>query len=229
MLIQPSEHPGAHERHLWRKHQNPLFPAYVADDHALLDAQRQDYDARQAFNQEFRALLQAVGNLGNHSDSDTLLQLKERLDRAYEMACGLGDDQNEAKAAIRKLLRLIMTGIRKGAGDDLHAQMELDQEEMAREAHFALLEAKLVADLLNPTSPIQPDELVPTLLCSPKEELSLALQMFDAMQLPAILNQGASLLEQLQSQGIDVKAAQERLAFIQGYAEFVVSNAANSA
>jgi hypothetical protein len=102
----------------------------------------------------------------------------------------------------------------------MQAHSELDQEEMAREAHFALLDAPLVADLLNPASPIHPDELVPTLLSADKDELQLALQMFDEVQLLAILSQGAALLEQLQGEGVNVSVPQEKLAFMQGYAEF---------
>jgi hypothetical protein len=102
----------------------------------------------------------------------------------------------------------------------MQAHQELDQEESAREAHFALLDAALVADLLSPNSPIHPDELVPTLLSADKDELQVALQMFDEVQLLAILNQGAALLEQLQNEGVNVSLPQEKLAFIQGYAEF---------
>lgn len=224
MIIQPSEQPGAYERHLWRKANNPLFPAVTVDDDALLDAQRLDYEARQTFDKTFRALLEEVTNLAGNVDSEIILKLKDRLDQAFELAAGLGGDQAQAQDAIRKLLRFIMASVRRGAGNDPHAHLELDQEEAAREAHFTLLQSKLVADLLNPASPIQPDELVPTLLSASKDDLQLALQMFDEMQLLAILTQGAELLERLQAQGVNVPSAQENLAFIQGYAEFAGAN-----
>ncbi len=55
MIIKPSEHPGSHERHLLRKASNPLFPfAPTLDDDNLIDAQRLDHEAMQAFNTEFR-------------------------------------------------------------------------------------------------------------------------------------------------------------------------------
>lgn len=224
MIIKPSEHPGSHERHLLRKASNALFPfAPILDDDNLIDAQRLDHEALQTFNSEFRALLEETTSLTGNVDSDVILQLKDRLDRAYETASSLGDELGKTKDAIRKLLGFMMASVRRGAGSDMQAHSELDQEEMAREAHFALLDAPLVADLLNPASPIHPDELVPTLLSADKDELQLALQMFDEVQLLAILSQGAALLEQLQREGVNVSIPQEKLAFIQGYAEFAGS------
>jgi hypothetical protein len=221
MIIKPSEHPGSHERHLLRKASNPLFPfAPTLDDDNLIDAQRLDHEALQTFNRDFHELLEETTSLAGNVESDVILQLKDRMDRAYESASSLGHDVSKTKDAIRKLLSFIMASVRRGAGTDMQAHQELDQEESAREAHFALLDAALVADLLSPNSPIHPDELVPTLLSADKDELQVALQMFDEVQLLAILNQGAALLEQLQNEGVNVSLPQEKLAFIQGYAEF---------
>lgn len=224
MIIKPSEHPGSHERHLLRKASNPLFPnAPTLDDDNLIDAQRLDHEALQTFNTEFRALLEKTTSLTGNVESEVILQLKDRLDRAYETASSIGGNTTAMKGAIRKLLGFMMASVRRGAGNDAHAHLELDQEETAREAHFALLDASLVADLLHPESPIHPDELLPTLLSADKDELQLALQMFDEVQLLAILSQGAALLEQLQGEGVDVSLPQEKLAFMQGYAEFAGS------
>lgn len=221
MIIQRAEHPGSHERHLLRKVANPLFEnALVLDDDNLLDAQRRDHDELVAFQAEFHQLLEAATTLKGTVESDVVLQLKDRFDRAYETASHLMDDQTPAKQAIRKLLSFIMVAVRQGAGNDAQAHHELDQEEMAREAHFSLLDSTLVADLLNPESPIQPDELIPTLLSSSKDELQLALQIFDEVQLLAMLTDGAKRLEHLQQNGIHVEEAWQTLAFMQGYAEF---------
>ena len=221
LIIQPSEHPGSHERHLMRKVGNPLFPfAPALDDDNLIDAQRLDYEALQTFNREFRELLEETTSLTGNVESDVILQIKDRLDRAYESAACVGGDLSKTKEAIRKLQGFTMASVRRGAGADAQAHLELDQEEAARDAHFTLLDSPLVADLLNPASPIDPDELVPTLLSAAQHELPLALQMFDEVQLLAVLNQGAALLEQLQAEGVNVSTPQEKLGFIQGYAEF---------
>ncbi len=223
MIIQTSEQPGSHERHLLRKANNPLlFPgSTVLNDDTMLSAQRLDHEAVQVFQEEFRTLLEEVTSLAGNVESDVILQLKDRLDRAYEAVASLPHDQTQVKEAIRKLLHFIMASVRRGAGADVQAQMELDQEEAAREAHFSLLDSPLVADLLHPESPILVDELIPTLLSASKDELQLALQVFDEVQLLAILEEGAKLLESLQTRGNDVSVYEQSLAFMQGYAEFL--------
>jgi hypothetical protein len=222
MIIYPSEHPGSFERHLLRKVGNPLFADKVElNDDTLLDAQHRDHDELAAFHTEFRRLLETTTSLAGNVDSEQILQLKDQLDRAYELASTVGEDQTKTKGAIRKLLSYIMAAVRRGAGNDFQAHQELDQEDTAREAHFTLLESKLVADLLQPNSPIHTDELIPTLLSASKEELQLALQILDEMQLLMILSEGAKLLEQLQNAGVDVTVAQQKLAFMHGYAEFI--------
>ncbi|MEE9350949.1 MAG: hypothetical protein V3U78_01715, partial [Thiotrichaceae bacterium] len=110
---------------------------------------------------------------------------------------------------------------RNGAGTDVQAHKELDQEEAARDAHFGMLSTPLVADLLAPESPIHKDELVPTLLSAEKDELAPAIQLFDQDQLTLIIREGEDLINSLLNQNIDINSAAENLVFIQGYIEFL--------
>jgi hypothetical protein len=226
MIIQPSDFPGSHERHLLRKANNPLFEDQQAelDDDTLLDAQRLDHELLSDFMTEFRELLHTTTHLAGNVDSDTVLGIKDRLDRAYETASAVGDDQSSAKQAIAKLVGALMVAVRQGAGDDAHARQELDQEDAARDAHYRLMESALVADLLNPQSVIQASELVATLLSSDKDDILLAVQLFDISQLEILIGQGVQLLERLPAEHEAVKtAATEKLVLIQGYIEFLNS------
>lgn len=226
MIIKPSEFPGSHERHLLRKANNPLFENQQVelDDETLLDAQRLDHELLSAFMTEFRDLLHTTTNLAGNVDSDTVLGIKDRLDRAYETASAVADDQSSAKQAIAKLVKALMVAVRQGAGNDAQAQQELDQEDAARDAHYQLMESQLVADLLNPESVIQAHELVATLLSSVKEDILLAVQLFDIDQLEVLIGQGVQLLERLPAGHEAVKAeAEQKLVLIQGYIEFLNS------
>ncbi len=196
MDILTSDFPGAHERHVLRKHNNPLFPRPLRlDDQTLFEAQRRDFEARQAFQRDFEALLEEAVNLEQNVDTDTLLRLKGRLDEAYETACFVSGDQTAIKQAIQKLIAAIMNTLWQHIepGDAL-AQAELRQEEMARQQHFRLLETPLIADLLSPHSPIAPDELAPTLLSADDDELRTALALFDETQLSLLVSQAKALL-----------------------------------
>ena len=226
MILKPSDFPGSHERHLLRKANNSLFEGQQLelDDDLLLDAQRLDHDVLLAFMAEFRDLLHKTTNLAGNVDSETVLGIKDRLDRAYETASAVADDQSHSKQSIAKLLSTLMIAVRQGAGDDAHAQQELDQEDAARDAHFQLMESQLVADLLNPDSVIKAPELIATLLSSDKDDILLAVQLFDISQLEILIGQGVQLLERLPREHERVKEeAEQKLVLIQGYIEFLNS------
>jgi hypothetical protein len=190
-----SERPGRHERDLLRKYNNPLFPKamrYVTQEQ-LTDAQRLDHEELVEYIGDLRSLVGEAVALGPHEQSDVILGLKERLDQAYESACRLADDQTPNKEAIRKLVDVIMKSVWKGAGNDTLAHQELEQEEIARQAHYELLQSALVADLLDPQSKIAQDELPAILLSAKQADFEAAVTLFDAAQLAALLNQAQSL------------------------------------
>ncbi len=222
MIFKPSDNPGSFERHLLRKIENPLFidPPELTDD-TLEEAQRQDHDIIVQFMQVFKETLEQTIALKGNEESDVVLGLKDKLDKLYEQASAIGDDQSKAREGIVKLLQVIMLSVRKGAGDDAHAHQELDQEEEARKAHFSLLNSSLVADLLNPSSPIKEDQLAPVLLSADKDNLAVAVQLFDQEQIQTVLKQSASLIGNLDAQGIDTTKASENAVFIQGYLEYL--------
>ncbi|MEW8459567.1 MAG: hypothetical protein AB2653_04590, partial [Candidatus Thiodiazotropha endolucinida] len=91
--------------------------------------------------------------------------------------------------AIKKLVEVIMRSVWKGSGNASLAHQELEQEEIARRAHYELLESPLVADLLDPESPIAQDELLPALLSADQAEFEAAVTLFDPVQLKALLTQ----------------------------------------
>ncbi|MES9828611.1 MAG: hypothetical protein ABW201_10135 [Candidatus Thiodiazotropha sp.] len=186
-----SERPGRHERHLLRKHDNPLFPeaARQLTQAQLREAQRRDHEELVAYIGDLRGLVGEAVALGPHEQSDLILGLKERLDQAYETACRLADDQTPNKEAIQKLVEVIMRSVWKESGNDTLAHQELEQEEIARRAHYELLESPLVADLLDPESPIAQDELLPALLSADQAEFEAAVTLFDPAQLEALLTQ----------------------------------------
>ncbi|MES9969145.1 MAG: hypothetical protein ABW092_03870 [Candidatus Thiodiazotropha sp.] len=190
-----SERPGRHERHLLRKYNNPLFPeaSRRLTQAQLSEAQRLDHEELVAYIGDLRGLVGEAVALGPHEQSDVILGLKERLDKAYETAARLADDQTPNKEAIKKLLAVIMTSVWRGTGDDSVAHQELQQEEHARQSHFELLEFPLVADLLDPDSPIAADELLPSLLSAAADECEAALSLFDPNQLASLVTQAESL------------------------------------
>lgn len=196
MTLHFSQYPGRQERHLRRKFQNPLFPQKQRElsSGALNEAQRLDHEELVEFIGHFRQLVQRAAALKPNEGSEVILELKERLDKAYEQCAGLADDQRQTKQSIVKLVDIIMQAVRAGAGADQNALLELEQEQQARNAHYQLLEYPLVADLLDPDSPVAGDELTATLLSSSDNELAAAIALLDAGQLAMLCQDGSALI-----------------------------------
>lgn len=196
MQIPFSELPGRHERHYRRRLDNPLFNTpLMHDDDSLLEVQRLDHDELVAFITELRGVVERAVSLRPHEETETVLKLKEDLERLYETSAGVADDQEGNQQAILQLLAVIMRTIRSNAEGDALAIQELDMEEQARTLHFGLLREPLVADLLHPDSVIAADELIPTLLSESASGVAAALQIFDESQRMELAEHARALLE----------------------------------
>lgn len=192
------DEPGIRERHLLRKRCNPLFDEKQSDvsNEDLARARLDDGVEMDRFMSEFQLLVEKAVDLKPKTPTETILAIKQELDRSYQRACALPGDQAPVKRAIKKLLRLIMQAMRAGAGNDAYAMQQLDDEETARKLHFELQELPLVSALTHPDSPIADDELVPALLSEPAESLVGSLQLFDKNQMASILSDAEALLKQ---------------------------------
>lgn len=211
-----TQHPGRHERHLRRRHLNPLFawPPREVPPEQLLEAQRLDHEALEAFREAFRELVERAADLPADAGSDPVLALKADLERHYEQACGLPEDQTEAKRGLGKLIAVIMRTLLRHVGDDPTAQQELADETAAREIHFRLLEQPLVADLLHPQSPIRPQDLTPSLLSATDAEFAAACELFDGPQLAVIVDEADALQRRLSERGAPVGDLLPRLEYL---------------
>jgi preprotein translocase subunit SecA len=205
MQIPLSEYPGRHERHFRRKINNQLFPRPIIEysDDDLLEVQRLDHEEIIAFITDLRKYVEQAANLESTEESEKVLDLKAELEKLYETACRLGDQQANNKSAIRDLLKIIMHTIRQHAGGDSKAEAELEQEAMAREQHFAMLDHQLFADLLDPESLIMEDELAAVMLTEDLSEVSLALTLLNEEQRFLLATEAQSLLSGLEPESTE--------------------------
>ncbi len=212
MPIQFSQQPGPRERHLQRKYRNPLFvDGNSIDAEQVNRVREQDETELNHFLRYFRDLVQEAVELQPSSDSDVILDIKERLDQCYVQCCALPGDHSEIKQAVNKLVQVIMVAVRQGAANDPVALNKLDEEEQARQLHNRLADEVFVADIILPDSPIEQHELVPALLSESEQAVQTALQLFDAEQLSTIYQEAKTLLESTQQQGHSLPESQQRL------------------
>jgi hypothetical protein len=211
--------PGRRERHLRRRHENPLFawpPAEVAPED-LLAAQRADHEEMEAFRDSFRALVREAVDLPPNAGSEAVLGLKEELERHYEQSFGLPEEHREEREAIRKLIDLIMKAVHRSASEDPLARRELADEAEARAIHFRLLEQPLVADMLHPDTPIGPGELPPSVLCAGRSEVDALLEVLDPDQVALLAAEAENLLTGLEARGVDTQSPRQRLALLEAH------------
>lgn len=212
MSVEFSTQPGPRERHLQRKYRNPLFAdGDQIDARQVREAHEQDLAELDYFLRYFRDLVQEAVELEPNSDSDVILDIKERLDQCYVHCCALPGDHSEIKQSVGKLVQVIMAAVRQGAANDPVALGKLDEEEEARQMHNRLADEVFVADLILPDSPIGQDELVPSLLSESAEAVLAAVQLFDAEQLSTIYQEARQLVEKAAQQGHTLTEAEQRL------------------
>ena len=203
MNIVFSDAPGCRERHLLRKYLNPHFFKASSDitQQAVDEAREADVGDFESFQHDFRDLLEEVSDMEGRVDTEHILGIKERIDQLYDRCMNLGESPPELKNALLRLNDSIMKTIRQAAGADTMATRELDREEQARQLHLELVEYKLVSDLLRSDSPIEENELVPTLLSEDPESVQVVMSLFDPEQQDAIRKEAGSIISILQSRG----------------------------
>jgi hypothetical protein len=213
MELQFSNRPGCWECQLRRKYKNPLF-LYNTQEITQEDidkAHQRDKKERADFQKDFYALLNEASKLQSQVESETILTFKDRVDRLYEKCAGLGGDFSVEKKGLHKLSELIMQAILSSGIQDTKIIDNLKREVIAREIHFSLLEHPIIAHLLHPNSPINENEIVPTLLTEEEVSLRAAMSLFSPEQQQILCNSAKELLTQLKSRGYDLPVAWMRL------------------
>ncbi len=207
---------GMYERHLRRKDNNFLFgvPAPQFPPEAYAEARRLDNEEMERFQSDMRRVIQQAINLDANVESEVVLELRASLDQLYARCSGLGGNCGDHKHSIRRLIDVVMNAVWQAAADDPMARMELEQEELARQQHFCLMEYPLISDLMRPDTPITQDELIPTLLQAEEDELEAVLWMFEPEQLTVIQKNAETLLAERSVQGVALPEAWANLQLI---------------
>jgi len=209
-----SSQPGMHERHLQRKLNNPLFEQQHITHSDITAAQILDNQAHDRFMPDFNSLLQEVANLSGQVETETLNELKARLDKSYAQISALPGETGPFKQAIRKLITVITTSVMHNSEQDPMATSKLEDENAARLLHYDLQDLPLIADITNKDSPITEEELVPSLLSEQEAGLAAALPMFSKHQLLQIQANAEINLTALQAKGQDMTHGWQNLELI---------------
>lgn len=191
---------GPRARHARRRRNNPLFPSArrEVDMEEMARAQADDEAEYRAVREAFEALLHRVGDMQGREETDTILGLKQDLERLEQRCAGFASRCAKELQALNRLSEIIVSALRAAAGSDPAAMQELDREAQARALHLQLLQFPLVADLLSENSPVAEGELAATLLSSDPDEISAVMSLFDQPQRHALRMQADEMVARIE-------------------------------
>lgn len=208
-----SDLPGAYERQLQLKQDNPLFPEAQRNptQQELDQARMKDQQDMQAFMENFQETLKQAAGLLASVESEVVLDLKNNLEKLYTTSASLSHDMQQIQEALLKLLNVCMMTIRKAAADDPVAIKKLDDEENARQIYFELLKTPLVADLLRADDVISESDLIPSMLSETEAGLKAVMDLFEPEQLHALLEPMQNYVDRLDDAIRTSSGAEQRL------------------
>jgi len=213
-----SQQPGPRERHLQRKLNNPLFPnAARITQQDIYTAQREDHSAMQLFMEQFRELVQRTVKLDKNVESDAILLLKAQLEQQYAVCTGLSGQPVAIQDAIKKLIAAISSTLRTTSKDDPHALEKLGNDEEHTRLHLHLCDYLIVSDILNPDNIISDEEKLPALLNESDDALQAALALFPPERIAMMIEEGKTLLQQIEAEGHSLPQAWQNLAQMESW------------
>ena len=180
-----SASPGAMERHLQRRYNNPLFPLHrqVVTSNDVYEARVADYQALADIRNELAELAREIYGLTElPSDWPSLLNgLRERLDKLEDHRLMAGGENESLGGAIAELRGKVMDLWRSALHNNARHLATLEKSEsVQRERHAALYATDWMRQLRSHASPIPPQEVVAALLSDTPAEIETAVAALQA-------------------------------------------------
>ena len=205
-----SKWPGAWERHLIRRHDNPQYfiGTTPPTESEIATAQNRDQQELLQFNKSLESLIHRSMSLTDDAGSDTITSVKKELDSCQNTAFGLAADLIEQKGALASLNEVITSAMQRAlpTGDDDMRLGAMMQKEAKRKERLHLLEYPIVSDLLRSVCPVPPDEVPAALLSESDSAYKAALEIFDDDRKTYIAQRLDILIKNLDSEKLKIRA-----------------------
>jgi len=194
---------GSFERHLQRRHQNPLFPVQRQKVTAAELAIARDRDARDAreVKQEFLDLLKFIDRLPSQITSSEFKDLRKRIDDLTRKAIGVGGEVTEIAPELEELRAVVIESWEKGleaSPTDIEA---LQKAEQLYHRGASLFHNPLVVQMTRRDSPIPPEETVPTILSEDITSISVAMEILPTPERIRLQQTALQLVREVRARG----------------------------
>jgi hypothetical protein len=177
-----SAKPGARERHLQRRHNNPLFEVSRRSVNAaeVYYARVMDAQALQDVRRDFKAIFEEIQTGDLDFDWHKQLDgLRTRLDALKERLNVIGGEKADLLQAIAALREHVLATWRAALGD-APEKLALLQEAQALEAQREALWTEWSSQATGDSSSVPKDEVAVALLCEPVEDIKKAVAVLGA-------------------------------------------------
>ena len=164
-----SENPGCFERHLQRKHMNPLFPpaSRIVTQNEVDAARSRDVSEAEALWTKIIKHAESVPT--GHFTLAQLEEHRKRIDDLMQEAAETGD--SKAESATAKLYWAIIEEMETAMKDNPNGAATLQKANETYVTVGLALKNRFVAQLGRQDSPIKPEEVLPSLLTEDLETI----------------------------------------------------------
>lgn len=185
-FLEWSQVPGAFERHLQRRHNNPLFPENrrIVTQSEIEEAQLTDRQWLEAAKQEVRAIVDdlQVMDLSDRHWGDSLAKMRERIDAVLDFVYVLGPQGSELRNyVVTKIRPAVIDTWRDFIKHDPNFVAMLESAEQTAQARVNSMKCTdWLCQLANDSKVIPADELFASLLSEEDSDIQKTMNSLES-------------------------------------------------
>jgi hypothetical protein len=209
-----SENPACFERHLKRKHNNPLFPEPDREvtQEQIDRARERDREDAAKLERDLADVASDLQKLPALARPRDVAPIRERIDELLDRAAAIGGQADLTRGALHELRKALINNLRKafkGNGKLLNALEEAERYHCSR---VEIFHDPPVAQLLR----IPSSDLIPAMLSESPEIIEKIMCMVDEDKREPVAKEACGLLKSALAQGKVMPLAEEKLKAING-------------
>ncbi len=206
-----SQNPGAYERHLQRRYNNPLFPPnrQRVTLQELRSARARDQANAAAVRQEFYSF---VRELDLPDDFMTLTEfntLRKRTEDLHERALAVGGDVSDVVNGLIGLRKVLIQSVQEGASNNPDALSAIQKAESRYQAYARWAHIPVVMQNIQDMFP--GEELVPALLTEDPDTIRTVMGGLDDRIKKIVREEAINLVLQVAAEGKAIPRIGEKL------------------
>jgi hypothetical protein len=209
-----SENAGCFERHLKRKHENPLFPEPDRNvtQEQIDEAQRQDQADAVSLQKKLLDLASDIAKLPALATWSNCSPIRERIDDLLSEVAGVGGPADNTRESLNSIRTALISSLREGIKDNEKASKALEEAEEYHQKQIEIAHDPFVAQM----GRIPSDDVVPAMLSESPETIWKAMSIMNENTVDLVVADARDRVRRAQAEGEVIPLADEKLKAIKG-------------